>query len=153
MSSNFYLFNVNNLLLLSILCINIIIIILGMKTNNINSLVVLESNILQLKDFIKKVVTKLTWGLVIAFIINLVFQVNLSPILLDTDSDSESDSDTKGKGIADPHAIEDEPKKSAYLIVQEEKESEKIASGKREIKRPRSRIRHGEAVKAAVSPV
>lgn len=54
MSSNFYLFNVNNLLLLSILCINIIIIILGMKTNNINSLVVLESNILQLKDFIKK---------------------------------------------------------------------------------------------------
>jgi hypothetical protein len=33
MSSNFYLFNVNNLLLLSILCINIIIIIFGMKTN------------------------------------------------------------------------------------------------------------------------
>jgi len=94
----------------------------------------------------------LTWGLVIAFIINLVFQVNLSPILLDTDSDSESDSDTKGKGIADPHAIEDEPKKSAYLIAKEEKESEKIASGKREIKRPRSRVRHGEAVKF-VSPL
>src|SRR5690606_8146461 len=106
MSSNFYLFNVNNLLLLSILCINIIIIILGMKTNNINSLVVLEYNILQLKDFIKKVVTKLTWGLVIAFIINLVFQVNFSPILLDSDSDSESGSkvkpSSKGKGIAGP---------------------------------------------------
>jgi NADH-ubiquinone oxidoreductase chain 5 len=43
--SNFYLFNINNTLLLSILCVNIIVIILGMKTRNNTNLVVLESGL------------------------------------------------------------------------------------------------------------
>jgi NADH-ubiquinone oxidoreductase chain 5 len=43
--SNFYLFNINNTLLLSILCVNIIVIILGMKTRNNTNLVVLESSL------------------------------------------------------------------------------------------------------------
>jgi NADH-ubiquinone oxidoreductase chain 5 len=41
---NFYLFNIDNILLLSILGINGIVVILGMKINNINP-IVLESNI------------------------------------------------------------------------------------------------------------
>ena len=42
--SNFYLFNINNTLLLSILCVNLIVIILGVKTKNTNS-VILESSL------------------------------------------------------------------------------------------------------------
>ena len=61
---------------------------------------------------LKKVITKLTWGLVIAFIINEVCSVNFSPILLDSDSDSDSGSkpSPKGKGIADPSSKSPESK-------------------------------------------
>lgn len=62
--------------------------------------------------FIQKVVAKLTWGLVIAFIINEVSLINFSPILLDSDSDSDSGSkpSPKGKGIADPSSKSPESK-------------------------------------------
>lgn len=46
----------------------------------------------------------MTWGLVIAYIVNIISPLDFSPILLDTDTDS--DTDTKGKGIADPDAME-----------------------------------------------
>lgn len=60
---------------------------------------------------IKKVITKLTWGFVLALIINSVFQVNF-PILLDSDSDTDSGSKvpSKGKGIADPSSKSPESK-------------------------------------------
>ena len=63
---------------------------------------------------LKKVIAKLTIGLVIAFIIHLVLPVDFSPILLDSDSDSDSGSkvkpSSKGKAIADPSSKSPESK-------------------------------------------